>query len=121
MGLEGGPVGAGQGHVHKVLAGVEVAEGGGHVHREVVPLEAVLLSDAHGGGVCVACHLQIVMPRALRLNTQENLQKKRRENYKKNFVNPGSKFHEGHAPSTRTARKHFKGHRDTGSIGYYFW
>ena len=72
MGLEGGPVGAGQGHVHKVLARVEVAEGGGHVHREVVPLEAVLLSDAHGGGVCVA----LAMPRAIRLNTQENLQKK---------------------------------------------
>ena len=92
MGLEGGPVGAGQGHVHKVLARVEVAEGGGHVHREVVPLEAVLLSDAHGGGVCVAtCHLQIAMPRALRLNTQENLQKKK-EKLGKNFVNPDSKF-----------------------------
>ena len=90
MGLEGGPVGAGQGHVDKVLARVEVAEGGGHVHREVVPLEAVLLSDAHGGGVCVACHL-LARPRALRLNTQENLQK-RRQNYKKNFVNPDSKF-----------------------------
>ena len=49
MRLEGGPVGAGQGDVHKVLPVVEVSEGGGDVHGEVVPLQAVLLGDAHGG------------------------------------------------------------------------
>ena len=54
MRLERGSVGAGQGDVNKVLPGVQVAEGGGDVDREVVPLEAVLLSDAHDGGVCKA-------------------------------------------------------------------
>ena len=53
MRLQRGPVGAGQGHVHKVLPGVQVPEGGGDVDGEVVPLEAVLLSDAHGDCVCV--------------------------------------------------------------------
>ena len=47
MGLEGRPVGAGQGHVGKVIPGVEVTERGGHVHREVVPLQAVLLGATH--------------------------------------------------------------------------
>ena len=52
MSLEGRSVGAGQGNVDEVVPGVEITKRGGHVHREVVPLEAVLLSDAHGGGVC---------------------------------------------------------------------
>ena len=118
MGLEGGPVGAGQGDVHKVLARVEVAEGGGHVHREVVPLEAVLLSDAHGGGVCVACHL--LACNATRTTAQHSGKSaKKKEKLKNKFVNPDSIFYEGHAPSKSTARKHFKGHRDTGSIGYF--
>ena len=89
VGLEGGPVGAGQGHVHKVLAGVEVAEGGGHVHREVVPLEAVLLSDAHGGGVCVAlatCKLQC---HAHYGSTLRKICKNRRKNCKKKFRESG--------------------------------
>ena len=53
MRLQRGPVGARQGHVHKVLPGVQVSEGGGDVDGEVVPLEAVLLSDAHRDCVCV--------------------------------------------------------------------
>ena len=65
MRLERGSVGAGQGDVNKVLPGVQVAEGGGDVDGEVVPLEAVLLSDAHRDCVCVR------VPRALWLNTQE--------------------------------------------------
>ena len=88
MGLEGGPVGAGQGHVHKVLARVEVAEGGGHVHREVVPLEAVLLSDAHGGGVC----LQLANCNATRTTAQHSGKSAKKDGKKlgKNFVNPDS-------------------------------
>ena len=47
MSLKSGSIGAGQGHINKVVPGVEVPEGGGHVDGEVIPLEAVLLSAAH--------------------------------------------------------------------------
>ena len=48
MSLEGGTIGTSQGDINKVMPGVEVTKRGGHVDREVVPLEAVLLSAAHG-------------------------------------------------------------------------
>ena len=46
--------------------GVQVSEGGGHVDREVVPLEAVLLSDAHGDCRRCVCPLRTIGGHAAR-------------------------------------------------------
>jgi len=48
MCVDGRSIGAGQGHVHKVLLGVEISEGGGHVQTEVIPAKTVLLAGPHG-------------------------------------------------------------------------
>jgi len=51
MSVDGGPVSAGQGHVHEVLLGVKISEGGGHIQTEVIPAETVLLAGPHGNEV----------------------------------------------------------------------